>query len=178
MQVVLGDDDIYEEDGDEQFIKAEQIIVHPDYRPDYLDNDIMLVKLNASAELSTRVAPITLGSGSPVPGTEYQISGWGWTTRSGSNHPDVLQCLNAPILTDAEREAAYAGQITPRMICVGFLEGGKGSCQGDSGGPVVCNGELQGVVSWGIGCALPGYPGVYTRVCNFVGWIRDTIAAN
>ncbi|XP_062984501.1 serine protease 1-like [Elgaria multicarinata webbii] len=95
-----------------------------------------------------------------------------------TNHPDVLQCLNAPILTDAEREAAYAGQITPRMICVGFLEGGKGSCQGDSGGPVVCNGELQGVVSWGIGCALPGYPGVYTRVCNFVGWIRDTIAAN
>ncbi|XP_041427111.1 trypsin [Xenopus laevis] len=111
-------------------------------------------------------------------GTSCLISGWGNTLSNGSNYPDLLQCLNAPILTDAQCNSAYPGEITANMICVGYMEGGKDSCQGDSGGPVVCNGQLQGVVSWGYGCAQRNYPGVYTKVCNYNAWIQNTIAAN
>ena len=43
--------------------------------------------------------------------------------------------------------------------------------QGDSGGPLVYlennSYQLIGVVSWGVGCANDGYPGLYTKVSGF-----------
>ena len=49
------------------------------------------------------------------------------------------------------------------------------SCQADTGGPVVCNDELQGLVSWGYGCARRDAPGVYTKVCSFIEWIKPIL---
>ena len=57
------------------------------------------------------------------------------------------------------------------MLCAG--EEGKDSCKGDSGGPLTCDGYHCGVVSWGYGCALAAYPGVYTQTSYFVDWIID-----
>ena len=34
---------------------------------------------------------------------------------------------------------------------------------------------LIGIVSFGNRCAEPGYPGVYTRITNFIDWIVDNI---
>ena len=63
------------------------------------------------------------------------------------------------------------------MICAGYPEGGKDTCEGDGGGPLVCNGELQGIVSWGGACCgAIDQPGIYTRVCKFNDWLEQTMA--
>ncbi|KAM4636457.1 trypsin isoform 6-T6 [Discoglossus pictus] len=177
VEVRLGEHNIFSNEGTEQFINSAKVIRHKSYNSRTLDNDIMLIKLSSAASLNAYVQAVALPSGCAAAGTSCLISGWGNTLSSGSNYPALLQCLSAPILTGAQCNNAYPGEITDNMICVGYLEGGKDSCQGDSGGPVVCNGELQGIVSWGYGCALVDLPGVYTKVCNYVSWIQSTIAA-
>ncbi|XP_034375592.1 anionic trypsin-2-like [Arvicanthis niloticus] len=178
IQVRLGEHNINVLEGNEQFVNAAKVIRHPSFQRKTLNNDIMLIKLSSPVTLNARVATVALPSSCAPAGTQCLISGWGNTFSIGVNKPDLLQCLDAPLLTQAACQASYPGRITENMVCAGFLEGGKDSCQGDSGGPVVCNGELQGIVSGGDGCALAGSPGVYTKVCNYVDWIQDTIAAN
>ncbi|XP_046290101.1 cationic trypsin-3-like [Marmota monax] len=178
LQVRLGEHDIDVLEGDEQFIQAAKIIRHPNFNKDTLNNDIMLIKLTSPATISARVSTVSLPTSCPSTGTQCLVSGWGNTLSFGGKYPSLLQCLDAPVLSDTACHNSYPGKVTNNMFCLGFLEGGKDSCQGDSGGPVVCNGELQGIVSWGLGCALKGKPGVYTKVCNYLDWIQETIAAN
>ncbi|KAM9651193.1 trypsin-like [Trichechus inunguis] len=178
IQVRQGEHNIEVLEGNKQFINSTKVIPHPKYKSVRYDNDIMLIKLSSPATINSWVSTVSLPTSAPLAGTECLISGWGNTESNGTNYPDLLQCLNATILSDSDCHNAYPGEITSNMICVGFLEGGKDSCQGDSGGPVVCNGELQGIVSWGDGCALEGKPGVYTKVWNYVRWINQKINAN
>ena len=71
--------------------------------------------------------------------------------------------------------------ITDGMLCAGYEDGLTDSCQGDSGGPLmVYNPDRDtytqvGIVSWGIGCALPRQPGVYTKLSKYVNWVHSHV---
>uniref|UniRef100_A0A8D3DXR5 trypsin n=1 Tax=Scophthalmus maximus TaxID=52904 RepID=A0A8D3DXR5_SCOMX len=163
VEVRMGEHNIKVTEGSEQFIRSSRVIRHPNYSSYNINNDIMLIKLSKPATLNQYVQPVALPSACAPAGTMCKVSGWG-NTMSSTADSNKLQCLDLPILSERDCENSYPGMITPAMFCAGYLEGGKDSCQGDSGGPVVCNGELQGVVSWGYGCAERDHPGVYAKV--------------
>ena len=87
-----------------------------------------------------------------------------------------------PIVGRNRCEWAYLGRIHDSMICAGLDRGGIDSCQGDSGGPMVCEEGrgfyLQGVTSWGQGCARPNKYGAYARVQYVMGWLKKEMTSN
>ncbi|XP_034409224.1 trypsin-2-like isoform X2 [Cyclopterus lumpus] len=173
---VLGDNHIWMNEGTEQYMSVDAIYWHESYDYQTLDHDIMLMKLAHPVTVNQYVKPVALPKACPAPGDMCTVSGWGNIYTDQVFNPFYLQCVDVPILSNKDCNASYPGMITDRMVCAGYLEGGKDACQGDSGGPLVCNGELQGIVSWGQGCAQPNYPGVYTKVCSLMPWINDILS--
>ncbi|KAK5891915.1 hypothetical protein CesoFtcFv8_012344 [Champsocephalus esox] len=139
----------------------------------------MLIKLYHPVEVTEVVAPTPLPTRCPYGGLSCSVSGWGNTNLGGEVYmPTLLQCLNVPIVDQQVCENAYPGMISSRMVCAGYMEGGKDACNGDSGSPLVCEGEVHGLVSWGQGCAEPNYPGVYVKLCEFHSWFEEVLTAN
>ncbi|XP_063800015.1 trypsin-2-like isoform X2 [Pseudophryne corroboree] len=148
---------------------------HPEYNSTTYDNDIMLLKLASPAIMNDYVSAISLPTEPVDDDTICIISGWGSTSSPDESYPDVLQCLNITTISASVcQELSGNDIITDNMICAGDLEGGKDSCQGDSGGPLVCGSVLQGITSWGdFICGTPNKPGIYTKVFNYLSWIKD-----
>ncbi|XP_055585480.1 plasminogen-like [Uranotaenia lowii] len=147
------------------------------------NNDLALLELMFPVNVGDQLVPICLPPANDklYEGKMAVVTGWGKTAVGGL--AATLQELPVPILTNtACRKAGYWGfQITNKMLCAGYLEGGRDSCQGDSGGPLqIFNNdtrryELAGVVSWGRACAQKNYPGVYTRISKFLRWIGNKV---
>ncbi|XP_062454700.1 kallikrein-14-like [Rhea pennata] len=175
----LGKHNLFTRESGEQLKRVLKSVPHPDYDPTTKDNDIMMLKLVTPVTITEKVQPVPVAECPPQPGTSCVTSGWGATTSPEVTYPDVLQCVTVTIFSTATCQQLYPGHITENMLCAGSLEGGRDSCQGDSGGPLICNGTLQGIVSWGMEkCGQPKRPGVYTKVCRFAQWIQATMRDN
>jgi len=153
--------------------------------------DAALIKLKQPVKLDRYVNVVCLPNAGEniTAGTPCLTAGWGNRKIPGEYETLVVNHVSVPIFDWEACKRVYDAErlemtITNDMVCAGLSEGGKDSCQGDSGGPLVTYNVkekrwiLVGVVSWGQGCALAGFPGVYAKVSYFIPWIEKTIADN
>ncbi|KAG1660146.1 Proclotting enzyme [Nymphon striatum] len=161
--VRLGDHDLTGNNDDASYQEFEVItlIVHEDYTIGFHDNDIAILKLEGDIIYTASIQSVCLPEDSVFKNIDGQIAkltGWG--------HLNFASLIKCSLRVSGEK-----------FTCAGVDEGGKDACQGDSGGPLVIFNSgswyIVGVVSFGFKCAEPGFPGVYTRVTEFLPWIME-----
>ena len=168
-----------------------------------MDNDVMLVFLQADASTADDVIMVKLNSDPSFPssGQDVTVVGWGDTNPlpgvgdDCQTYPTVLMNVDVSVISNEECDASegydhyeyegygydlydtYKNLIRDTMLCATSYK--KDSCQGDSGGPLVVKGDdasedvQVGIVSWGLNCASDYFPGVYARVSQFYDWIQS-----
>lgn len=185
LKIVGGTNDI--SDSKSPTFRVKKIMKH-EYNDVSKVNDLALLELDTTEQAMERkdtkehpLTPVALCRSSFQPqGKNCTVSGWGHMKAKGSHVPSLLREVAVSVLHDSICQKMLDGypwdKSTNTMICAGGQD--KDACQGDSGGPLVCRDEnnercIAGIVSWGVGCATEGIPGVYTNVRKYTKWIVE-----
>ncbi|KAF7226962.1 putative LOC107379532-like protein [Nothobranchius furzeri] len=195
IRIFMGDTDIHRMET--SFVHPASVHVHPEYNDQdglNFNNDIALIKLQEPITFNAAVMPLCL----PAKNATYTtglvglVSGFGTTNDGGRQMiTNKLKYVMLPVVDQEKcRESITLWKkirpntpdLTDNMFCAGTPEGTQDSCQGDSGGPfsVDINGRswAAGIVSWGIKCGQRGKYGVYTKVINYLDWIKQVMQEN
>lgn len=156
------------------------MIMHENYNPTGLVNDIALLRLVNTIKNDPNVGIVELPRRSDanliLDGQTATIAGFGRYSDTSGPSP-YLRWVSNPIASNEKCEKVY-GKANVRETSLCFdTAGGRSSCQGDSGGGLTV--ELRGakvivgVVSFGaaISCTQ-SHPAVFTRVTSFLDWIE------
>jgi trypsin len=157
------------------------ITIHPNYKNSYSGYDVAIWKLNTTQGYHTNVE---LDDGTYGNTDDTLLTAIGWGSTGSGPATTILQEVKVPVYNfeQCKKDYADANVIMTNwdtQICAGYPEGQKDTCQGDSGGPIFVSRYntqvLVGLTSYGIGCALPKYPGVYARISALRDWILENV---
>lgn len=158
---------------------------------DEFTHDFTILHLNG---LSKRPF-LRLNRESTVPGPQETVvaMGLGDLTEEADVRPTVLQEVALQYLpseecrTASDEDESYSNppdRIGPTHLCTFVApDNDRDACNYDSGGPIIIPGSsgtgdddlLVALVSWGIGCADPIFPGVNARVSAVSDWIDEHV---
>ncbi|XP_018580340.1 trypsin-1-like [Anoplophora glabripennis] len=179
---ILNQDDANPE---RQFVSINKYILHPDYEGGVNPHDIALIRLSSALILSSVVQPSRLPRQDSEPAGRAFTAGWG--SYGGiilPQMPNTLQRVNVPIvpIEVCDESLTRILQREPHPlhfegnVCTGPLTEPISVCSGDSGGPLLQDGEVIGVVSWGIvPCGNSQAPSVFVKVSHYVDWISANV---
>lgn len=181
VAVAAGTLDPFDPQAGGMVVDVASIAIHPSFRGAEAGNDIAIWTLAAPIDLEASglhtVELVTAETAALVaPGTLATTIGWGVSDRDSP----LLQQVHVPIVDAASCAAAYPdSEHLDTQLCAGSRLGGIDSCQGDSGGPLLVRDPVRqvwvqaGITSYGEGCALPDFPGVYSRVSALAEWAQQ-----
>lgn len=169
-----------------QDIGVEEAIYHQGYDNEVNQryDDIALIRLSKAVTFSSFIQPLCLPNvnEAAVTGDRVIVAGWG-RTESSSRSSKKLK-VEIPIAQRRQCATAFSSagiNLKDSQLCAGGQRG-KDSCTGDSGGPLmktvkddVSTWYLEGVVSFGAKCGTEGWPGIYTKVEKYLGWIHSNV---
>ncbi|KAI8130162.1 Seminase [Lucilia cuprina] len=155
--------------------RVSKIMVPKGFNKATMNMDVAVLKLQKPVR-GKGIRPAGLCNRNWRPGAPVKVSGWGLQNENGRNVAQQVRTVNVRVIGRAKCQAQYGRQalISRTMFCAA-IPGRKDACLGDSGGPAFVNGQFCGVVSWGIGCARRGFPGVYTNVNVVRKFIRNAM---
>ncbi|XP_062131785.1 chymotrypsin-2-like isoform X2 [Drosophila sulfurigaster albostrigata] len=175
---------IYETGQQRLIVKRKNIIVHPEYDPHELRNDIALIRLPAEILFDEYIQPAKLPDPDKLYDNEIGVaSGWGISDNSwyATNN---LQYLNVTIFPYEDckplvhkYKGFHASFYPTSNICLKPSQGI--TCNGDSGGPLAIRNEdgtntIVGLTSFGLeDTCEPNMPDIFTRVSSFLQWIKE-----
>merc|ERR1711971_1176940 len=188
--VRLGDHDINTSSDGAQAVDVSirRIIQHPGWDSNSLENDIAILKLSQPIQYSRdirRACMPTAYRGQDLPSVLARpqpiVVGWG-STSTGTGPTSRLR--QAPVQMVTQQQCAQAYRQVSRVtigatkLCAG--EGTRDTCNGDSGGGLFSRNlgggfAVVGVTSFGVECARDDFPGVYTRVDEYLPWIQQNM---
>lgn len=162
-------------------IRVDQVRVHPQYDDGDMVNDVALLHL--AARIPATASPITLnakgagGDALEAHGAPVTVAGWGSETPVVGQVPSLdTRLRKADLRVVGDSQCREDTNAATQVCAYSFL---ADSCQGDSGGPLYATTGTStvqvGVVSYGFGCAVPQFPGVYAEVnaASIRDWIRQ-----
>ncbi|BFG02058.1 trypsin zeta-like [Drosophila madeirensis] len=178
--VVLGTPNRFESSPNTlKFELKHRVLMQDMFDMKFHEMDVALLILNGSVpQPHPAVQPIQIADQIFGRKTECQMSGWGRDPTGYSSEAAVS--VRVPFIGPRIcliKQMMQEFFVQPGMICAKhFGKVKRGYCTGDAGGSLECEGQLAGIVSWGISCDSPYHPGIYTDVLYYTQWINESLA--